>query len=71
MVTTIPTDAPQDRGSEQSIEQKAVAGLLRKEAATWMAARTKAPCKTLDDLKKIKGIDFKKIDSRRDRLVCF
>ena len=27
MVTTIPTDAPQDRGSEQSIEQKAVAGL--------------------------------------------
>lgn len=27
MATTIPTDAPQDRGSEQSIEQKAVAGL--------------------------------------------
>jgi ABC-type dipeptide/oligopeptide/nickel transport system permease subunit len=27
MTTTIPTDAPQDRGSEQSIEQKAVAGL--------------------------------------------
>ncbi|MCH6232175.1 ABC transporter permease [Microbacterium sp. CFH 31415] len=27
MVTTIPTDAPQDRGSEQSIEQKAVAGM--------------------------------------------
>lgn len=27
MVTTIPTDAPQDRGSEQSLEQKAVAGL--------------------------------------------
>lgn len=27
MTTTIPTDAPQDRGSEQSIEQKAVAGM--------------------------------------------
>jgi ABC-type dipeptide/oligopeptide/nickel transport system permease subunit len=27
MVTTIPTDAPQDRGSEQSIEQQAVAGM--------------------------------------------
>jgi ABC-type dipeptide/oligopeptide/nickel transport system permease subunit len=27
MTTTIPTDAPQDRGSEQSIEQKAIAGL--------------------------------------------
>jgi hypothetical protein len=44
---------------------------LRKEAATWIAARSKAPCKTLDDLKKIKGIDFTKIDARRDRLVCF
>ncbi|BDV31022.1 ABC transporter permease [Microbacterium terricola] len=27
MATTLPTDAPQDRGSEQSLEQKAVAGL--------------------------------------------
>ncbi|GAA5028719.1 ABC transporter permease [Microbacterium fluvii] len=27
MSTTLPTDAPQDRGSEQSLEQKAVAGL--------------------------------------------
>src|SRR6185437_1202224 len=27
MTTTTPTDAPQDRGSEQSIEQKAIAGL--------------------------------------------
>ncbi|MET0734757.1 MAG: ABC transporter permease [Microbacterium sp.] len=26
MTTTIPTDAPQDRGSEQSIEQKSIAG---------------------------------------------
>ena len=27
MTTTIPTDAPQDRGSEQNIEQKAIAGI--------------------------------------------
>merc|ERR1711969_211689 len=27
MATPIPTDAPEDRGSEQTIEQKAVAGL--------------------------------------------
>jgi DNA uptake protein ComE-like DNA-binding protein len=62
---------PINLNTAPAIDLEAVAGLLRKEAATWMAARTTAPCKTLDDLKKVKGIDFKKIDARRDRLVCF
>ena len=62
---------PINMNTASALDLEAVAGLLRKEAATWMAARTKTPCKTLDDLKKIKGIDFKKIDTRRDRLVCF
>src|SRR5207247_1091006 len=46
--------------------------LLRKEAAAWIAYRTKnGPCKTLEDLKKVQGLPFKKIDERRDHLVCF
>ena len=48
-----------------------VAGLLRKESAALIAYRTKhGPCKTLEDLKKIPGVDFRKIERRRDRLVC-
>jgi competence protein ComEA len=62
---------PINLNTAPAIDLEAVAGLLRKEAATWIAARNKTPCKTLDDLKKVKGIDFKKIDARRDRLVCF
>ena len=55
-----------------AVELESVAGLLRKEAAAWIAHRTKAgPCKSLDDLKKVDGVPFKKIDDRRDRLVCF
>jgi competence protein ComEA len=62
---------PINLNTAPTIDLEAVAGLLRKEAATWIALRSKAPCKTLDDLRKVKGIDFKKIDARRDRLVCF
>lgn len=55
-----------------AVELESVAGLLRKEAAAWIAHRTKAgPCKALDDFKKVPGVPFKKIDDRRDRLVCF
>jgi competence protein ComEA len=62
---------PINLNTAPTIDLEAVAGLLRKEAATWIALRSKTPCKTLDDLRKVKGIDFKKIDARRDRLVCF
>ena len=55
-----------------AVELESVAGLLKKEAAAWIAYRTKAgPCKSLDDFKKISGVPFKKINDRRDRLVCF
>ena len=54
------------------VELESVAGLLRKEAALWIDYRSKkGPCKSLDDLKKVAGVPFKKIDERRDRLVCF
>ena len=59
-----------NRATSQQLES--VAGLLRSESAAWMAHRAKAgPCKTLDDLKGVAGLDFAKIDKRRDRLVCF
>ena len=54
-----------------SIELEAIVGMLRKESAAWMAARQKTPCATLEDLKKVPGVDFAKIEKRRDRLVCF
>jgi DNA uptake protein ComE-like DNA-binding protein len=36
-----------------------------------MAYRAKRPCATVDDLKVVPGVDFKKVEKRRDRLVCF
>ena len=63
---------PINMNTASSIDLEAVAGLLRKEAAIWIAYRNKnGPCKSLDDLKKVAGLPFKKIDDRRDRLVCF
>ena len=63
---------PINMNTATSVDLEAVAGLLRKEAALWIAYRNKnGPCKALDDLKKVEGLPFKKIDDRRDRLVCF
>jgi competence ComEA-like helix-hairpin-helix protein len=63
---------PINMNTASAIELESVAGLLRKEAAAWIAYRnTHPPCKSLDDLKKVVGVPFKKIDERRDRLVCF
>jgi competence protein ComEA len=54
-----------------SVELESIAGFLRRESAAWMAYRTKRPCATVDDLKVVPGVDFKKVEKRRDRLVCF
>jgi competence protein ComEA len=63
---------PINMNTASSVDLEAVASLLRKEAALWIAYRNKnGPCKSLDDLKKVEGLPFKKIDERRDRLVCF
>jgi competence protein ComEA len=54
-----------------AIELESVAGLLRKEAAALIAHREKnGPCKKLDDLKKIAGLDYKKIEARKEHLAC-
>ena len=66
-------DAPKpvNLNSAPAIDLESVAGMLRKEAAALIAYRSKhGPCKTLDDLKTVPGIDFRKIARRRDRLVC-
>jgi competence protein ComEA len=62
---------PINMNTASAIDIEAIAGLLRKEAALWIEYRKKTPCKTLDDLKKVEGLPFKKIDDKRDRLVCF
>ena len=74
LATNFKGEAPKpiNMNTASAIELESVASLLRKEAAAWIAYRnTKGPCKTLDDLKKVVGVPFKKIDERRDRLVCF
>ena len=59
-----------NRATPQQLQS--IAGLLRSESAALIAHRTKAgPCKTLEDLKGVAGLDYAKIDKRRDRLVCF
>jgi len=55
-----------------NIELESVAGLTRKEATALRAYLEKSgPCKALDDLKKAPGVDFKKIEARKDFVVCF
>ena len=54
-----------------SVELESIGGFLRKESAAWIVWRTKRPCKALDDLRTVPGVDFTKIDKRRAHLVCF
>jgi competence protein ComEA len=63
---------PLNLNTATSIDLESITMFLRKESAAWIAWRAKnGPCKTVDDLKKVPGVDFKKIEERRERLVCF
>ena len=63
---------PINMNTASAVELESVAGLLRKEAALWIKYRNdEGPCKSIDDLKKVPGFPFKKVDTKRDRLVCF
>jgi competence protein ComEA len=54
-----------------NIELESVAGLTRKEAAALIEWRQKAGvCKSLEDIKKAPGVDYKKIEARKDFLIC-
>jgi competence protein ComEA len=63
--------APLNLNRATPVQLQSIAGLLRSESAVLIAHRNKTPCKTLDDFKTVKGVDFAKIEKRRDRLVCF
>ena len=55
-----------------NIELESVAGLTRKEAAAllkWRQDRASAGRSTIS--KKVPGLDYKKIETRKDFLVCF
>ena len=55
-----------------NIELESVAGLTRREAAAVLKWLDEVGvCKSLDDMKKVPGLDFKKIEARKDFLVCF
>jgi competence protein ComEA len=67
-------DAPRplNINKANNVELESVAGLTRKEAAALLKWREQAgACKSLDDLKKVPGLDYKKIEARKDFLVCF
>jgi competence protein ComEA len=54
-----------------TVELESVAGLLRKEAAAVVAFIEKnGPCTQLEDLKKVQGLDYSKIEARKERLAC-
>jgi competence protein ComEA len=62
---------PVNVNTAPQIDLEAVAGLLRREAAAIIEYREKnGPFKSLDDLKNVPGLDFSKIDSRRDFIVA-
>jgi competence protein ComEA len=67
-------DAPRPLNINRAnnVELESVAGLTRKEAAAVLKWLDEVGiCKSLDELKKVPGLDFKKIDARKDFIVCF
>jgi competence protein ComEA len=67
-------DAPKPLNINRAsnIELESVAGLTRKESAAVLAYLNKVGvCKSLDELKKVPGLDYKKIEARKDFVVCF
>ncbi len=71
--TQFPVEAQKalDLNTATAVELESVVALLRKEAAALIAHREKhGPCKTLADLKKVAGLDYKKIEARKERLAC-
>jgi competence protein ComEA len=71
--TQLPVEAQKalDLNTATTVELESVVALLRKEAAALIAHREKhGPCKTLEDLKKVAGLDYKKIEARKERLAC-
>jgi competence protein ComEA len=61
---------PLNLNTASQIDLEAAGGLLRREAAAVIQYRDQhGRFKTVDDLKKVPGLDFKKIERRRDAVV--
>jgi competence protein ComEA len=55
-----------------AIDLVSVGGLTRKESAAVLKWLDEVGiCKSLDELKKVPGLDYKKIEARKDFVVCF
>jgi competence ComEA-like helix-hairpin-helix protein len=71
--TQFPAEAqkPLDLNTATAVELESVAALLRKESAALIAHREKnGPCRKIEDLKAVVGLDYKKIEARKHRLAC-
>jgi len=65
-----PVVAPINVNQASAAELERGLGLLGKEAAAIVKYRTdKGAFKTVDDLKKVPDLDFKKVEAQKDRLV--
>jgi competence protein ComEA len=61
---------PLNLNTASQIDLEAAGGLLRREAAAVIRYREQhGRFKSVDDLKKVPGLDFKKIESRREAVV--
>lgn len=61
---------PLNINTAKQIDLEAAGGLLRREAAAVIEYREKhGRFKSLDDLKNVPGLDFRKIDTRRDYMT--
>ena len=61
---------PLNLNTASQIDLEAAGGLLRREAAAVIKYREQhGRFKSLDELKQVPGLDFKKIESRRDAVV--
>lgn len=63
---------PININTAEQIDFESVLTLLRREAAAIIAYRTRnGPFKTVEELKKVPGLDYKKIEKGKDRIVAF
>ncbi len=69
--TAFPADAvpPLNINKAEGIDIESALGLLRSQAALIIAYREKhGNFKSLDDLKKVPGLDFSKVEAKKDRI---
>ena len=65
-------DRPINLNTAAQIDFEMVLDLLRREAAAVIAFREKnGPFKAVTDLKKVPGLDYKKVEGKKDRVVVF